>query len=126
METNALVTDPTDVSNSFNKYYSSVAENILNKRNFSGDGNFMKYMPEPLPNSLFLEKVYADQVEKLIKSFDKNKGTGPFSILPKIMNLICESIAMHISKIANLSFLTGVYPEKLKVAKVVTIYKCGS
>ena len=30
------------------------------------------------------------------------------------------------SKIANLSFLTGVHPEKLKVAKVVPIYKGGS
>ena len=62
MENNDLVTDPTDISNSFNKYYSSVAENILNKRNFVGDGNFMKYMPDPLPNSIFLEKVDADEV----------------------------------------------------------------
>ena len=126
MENNDLVTDQTHVSNSFNKYYSSVAENILNKRNFVGDGNFMKYMPDPLPNSLFLENVDADEVEKLIKSFDTNKGIGPSSIPPKIMNLICKSIANTISKIANLSFLTGVHPEKLKVAKIVPIYKSGS
>ena len=49
-----LVTDPADVSNSFNKYYSSVAENILNKRNFVEDGNFMTYMPDPITNSRFL------------------------------------------------------------------------
>ena len=83
-------------------------------------------MPEPLPNSIFLEKVDADEVGNLIKSFDTSKGTGPFSIPPKIMNLICESIANPISKIANLSFLTGVHPENLKVAKVVPIYKSGS
>ena len=83
----------------------------------------MKYMPVPLPNSIFLEKLDVDEVEKLIKSFDTNNGTGPFSIPPKIMNLVCESIANPISKIANLSFLTGVHPEKLKVAKVVPIYK---
>ena len=65
MENNDLVTDPTDVSNSFNKYYSSVAENILNKRNFVGDVNFMQYMPDPLPNSIFLEKVDTSEVEKL-------------------------------------------------------------
>ena len=122
---NDLVTGQTDVSNSFNKYYSSVAENIINKRNFMRDGNFMKYMPDPLPNSIFLEKV-ADEVEKLIQSFDTNKGTRPFSMTPKIMNLICESIAHPISKIANLSFLTAVHPERLKVTKVVPIYKSGS
>ena len=86
----------------------------------------MKYMPDPLTNSIFLETVDADEVDKIIKSFDTNKGTGPFSIPPKIMNLICESIANPISKIANLSFLTGVHPEKLKLSKVVAIYKSGS
>ena len=58
MENNDLVTDPTDVSNSFNKYY-----NILNNRKFVRDGNFMKCMPDPLPNSIFLEKVDAAEVE---------------------------------------------------------------
>ena len=87
MENFELVTDPTDVSNLFKKYYSSIAEQILNNRHFVGDGNFMKYMPYPLPNSIFLDKVDPDEVEKLIKSFDTNKGTGPFSIPPKIMNL---------------------------------------
>ena len=53
----------------------------------------MKYMPDPLPNSIFLEKADADEVEKLIKSFDTSRGTGPFSIPPKIQNLICENIA---------------------------------
>ena len=71
-------------------------------------------MPAPLPNSIFLEKIYPDELEKLIKSFHTNKGTGPFSIPPKIMNLICESIAPPISRISNPSFLTGVHPEKIK------------
>ena len=62
MENNDLVTDPTDVSNSFNKYYSGIAENILNNRKFVGDGNFMKYILDPLPNSIFLEKVNTDEV----------------------------------------------------------------
>ena len=66
MENNDLVTDPIDVSNSFNKYYSSIAENILSKCNFVGVGNFMKCMPDPLPNSIFLENDGADEVEKHI------------------------------------------------------------
>ena len=38
MENNDLVTDSTDVSNSFNKYCPSIAENILNNRNFKKFG----------------------------------------------------------------------------------------
>jgi exonuclease III len=126
MEDDDLLTNPIGISNSFNKYYSNIAENILNKRAYDGDGNFIKYMPDPVPNSLFFTAVDADEIRNLIKSFDPAKAAGPCSIPPKILNLICESISNPISKIANLSFQTGVHPERLKVAKVVPIFKSGS
>ena len=37
----------------------------------------------PLPNLIRLEKADANEVEKFMKRFDKNKETGPFSIPPK-------------------------------------------
>ena len=45
-ENNGQITDLTDANNSFNKYDTSVADNILNKHNLTGDANFTKYMPE--------------------------------------------------------------------------------
>ena len=42
------------------------------------------------------------------------------------MHRIWENIANPISKLGNLSFLTGVHPERLKVAKVIPIFKSGS
>ena len=98
LENDDLVTNPTGVSN----------------------------MPDPIPNSLFLTAVDTDEVINLIKTFDTGKATGPCSIPPKILHIICENIANPISKIANLSFLTGVHPECLKIAKVVLIFKSGS
>ncbi len=83
-------------------------------------------MPDPLPNSIFIDKVDESEVKNLIKSFDVNKTTGPFSIPPKIPNLISDSISNPISKIANLSFATGVHPYKLKTSKVIPIFKSGS
>ena len=44
----------------------------------------------------------------------------------KILNMICDSIANPIALIANISFLTGVHPERLKIAKVIPIFKSGS
>ena len=33
-----IITEPTGVSNAFNKYYINVSENILNKRKYTGHG----------------------------------------------------------------------------------------
>ena len=74
MENDYLITNIKSISNSFNNYYSNIAENILNKRQYLGDENFINYMPAPLPNSLFLTAVDADKVKNLIKSFDTRKA----------------------------------------------------
>jgi hypothetical protein len=121
-----IVTDPKEVSNAFNDYYSSIAQNILLQRKYNGDGNFMKYMPAHHDKSFFLHETDTIEVKTLIKSFNINKGTGPCSIPPKILNMICDSVSPPIAIIANLSFSTGVHPERLKVAKVIPIFKSGS
>ena len=45
MENDNLITNPTDVSNSFKCYYTDIAENIINKREYVGDENVVKYLP---------------------------------------------------------------------------------
>ena len=82
-------------------------------------------MPPPYETSLFLNETDSEEVKVLIKSFNVNKGTGPCSIPPKILNMICDSIANSIALIVNISFLTGVHPERLKIAKVIPIFKSG-
>ena len=126
IEEKHLVTCPKQVSDAFNKYNCTIAENILNKRKYTGDGDFNKYMPQPHYNSLLLTETNIEEVKSLIKSFNINTATGPCSMPPKILNLLCDSIAHPITEIANLSFLTGTHPERLKIAKVIPIFKSGS
>ena len=80
----------------------------------------------PPPHSMFLMETDAEEIQNIITSFDTNKGTGPCSLPPKIINLICNIIASAIAKLANISFETGVHPDRLKIAKVIPIFKSGS
>ena len=96
---NSLITNPTDISNSFNNYYSGIAENILKERKYEGYqdgyGNFMTYMPPPEPNSIAFHPVDGDDVYYIINSFDEKKKTGPNSIPPKILKLISVEISLQ-------------------------------
>ena len=44
----------------------------------------MKYMSDPLPNSIFLEKVDADEVESLSKVLTQTKELGHSVFLLKL------------------------------------------
>ena len=45
------ITDPTEIANKFNQYYTSVADNILKKRKFNGNKSFRDYLQNLLNNS---------------------------------------------------------------------------
>ena len=70
-------------------------------------------MPPSNPNSLLLTEVDTNEIKNIIKSFNIHKGTGPCSLPPKILNMICDTIANPIAKLANISFETGVHPERI-------------
>jgi len=58
--------------------------------------------------------------KKIIMSFKSNKLPGP-----KVLKQICIEICCLLAHICNLSFLTGVVPDSLKLAEVIPVYKKG-
>ena len=60
---------------------------------------------------------------KIIRSLDKNKSTGPYSIPFQILEAITDEISEVRVKVYNLSIECGIFPELLKTVKVVPIFK---
>ena len=54
---------------------------------------------------------------------DLNKSLGPNSIPIYIMKLCNVFFSNCLLKIVNLSFVTGIFPDLCKIAKVVPIFK---
>ena len=67
-----------------------------------------------------------EEIIKIIPNFKPRKLAGPNSIPTKIPRLFTDDISEHLSIIFNTSFATGIFPEKLKVAKVIPIHKKDS
>ncbi len=118
------LTDPTQIANKFNDFYVSIADNILKDRKYNGHNSFKDYLQNPLPNSFFLEECTVDEIKTLLYSvLNPKKSTGPNSVPVEILHTVCEDIAVPITALFNLSFKTGQYPDLLKIAKTIPIYK---
>ena len=58
-----------------------------------------------------------------ILHLDLNKSLGPNS-LPTFIRKFCnEFFSIYLTKILHISFVTGIFPDLCKLAKVVTIFK---
>ena len=107
------LTNQTDIANNFNTYFSSVAETILEEQNYTGDGNFRKYLSKPMPNS------------SIISALKTNKKACPISVPTDILLYLKDDISRPLCWIINISLINGTHPDKFKMANVIPIYKKG-
>ena len=122
-----LVTDPIQISETFCNQYTNVAQNILNKNKYEGDGNFERFMPPPCPNTITeFAPVTAEEIQAILKKFDPNKSTGPSSIPSKFLHYMSDSLINPLLLIVTTVLSSGIHPDKLKISKVIPIYKKGS
>ena len=75
--------------------------------------------------NFIIAQVSEEEVLSTIKSLE-NKPIGPLSIPVDLLKMICDLIIIPLCRIINMSFLTGVFPEKLKIVKVIPVHKNGS
>ena len=122
---NTLVTDPTVISDSFNNYFVSITESIRKNIPFASK-HFSSFLKNPVGNSIFFSPTDSIEVIGCISSINLGKSSGPFSIPSKILSALKGEMSVPLSKIINRSFSTGIFPNNLKLAKVIPIHKNGS
>jgi hypothetical protein len=122
---NSKITDPINIANSFNKYFASIGPNlseIIPNVNCS----IHDYLGEQQIQSVFLIPTTPDEIEREIDGLNASKATGQFSIPIRLLKILKLLLSKPLSHLFNISFSSGLVPDKLKIAKVIPVYKKGS
>ena len=106
----------------YNNHFSSVAGKLQASIHSQGQ-DFNSYLQNKSECSFFVKATNKYEIVDTITSNINNKASGPNSIPNEILLLIKESIAKPLADIINLSFSTGIYIEKLKISKIIPIFK---
>ena len=114
-------TNNNDISNKFNDYFTSIANEIANEINPS-PLNPCDFIPET--DSIFrLREINIHVLIKLVKKMDNKKSSDMFGLSNCLLKQIINSIAVPLVHIINQSIKTGQIPSQLKIAKVLPIFK---
>ncbi|XP_037803588.1 uncharacterized protein LOC119598012 [Penaeus monodon] len=120
---NNVTSDPRDIADGFNEYFSTIASNLSHKPS-QHHNDFTKYLPSPSKFSLRLSPVSHTELSVIIKSL-KHSAPGHDDISSEIIKECASEIIPHLKDLINKSFKTGIFPSHLQIAKVVPIYKKG-
>ena len=118
------VRDPLSIDNLFCNYFSSVAQ-ILNNNIPTSNINPMNYMPNPTLNSFYAAHVSVAEVVDVIAKLPNTSGnihSVPVFAQKRSSNILAHTVAY----IFNSSITEGVFPELLKISRVVPVYKSES
>ena len=123
---NKIITDTKEICNTFNDYFSTIAENILKSGKRPILKTYDKYLTNPIGNSFVFKDCDPCEINSLINDLNPLKASGPNEVPAVILQMISKIICVPLSKIYNISILTGTHPEKLKHANVIPVFKKGS
>ena len=119
------INDPIAIANTFNNFFTSIAETVQSKVKFSNK-SFRTFLSTKNNDSFVITATNREEICKIISSLNINKSCGSNSIPTKILHLVKDQISKHLATISNLSFSTGMFPTILKTAKVIPIHKKDS
>ena len=75
-------------------------------------------------DSIVVQPVSVAQVRNIITSL-KDSSTGWDHLSPFVMKQCVDTYVEHITVLINNSFYHGIFPDELKLARVVPIFKSG-
>ena len=117
-----LTYDPTEITNIFNKYFSSVGHRLASNSPPS-NCHFSEYLRGKDEKSFFFYPVAPTEIEREIRSIPLNKAHGLYSCPNHIPCSVRYILTYPLAKLMNLSVTSRGYPSKLKHANVITVYK---
>ncbi len=119
--------NPLEIANHFNKFFTLVGQQISD-RVAPVDKNAEDYINynRPVPD-LLLQNTTAEHARKTIKTLSQKKNSNDAQgVSTKMIKYIGNEISIPLAHIFNLSLSMGVFPSKLKLCRVVPIFKSGN
>ena len=120
---NKLTNDSNLIANSFNKHYINVGPN-LSKTIPPTDQDPLSYITDNNSHSMLLNSVSEEETVTTIKLL-KESSPGHDAIHSKVIKSSYQHFLKPLTYLINLSFSTGIFPDKLKTACVIPLYKSG-
>ncbi len=116
------ITNDNDIANAFNSYFSHILSNLTD-RIPPQNTTFKRFMGSMNINSMLLFEASNGELLKFMSQLKSNKSAGSDDMLPKLVKQRCQELCTPLLTIINRSLWEGIFPDKLKIAKVLPFFK---
>ena len=117
-----LITSRRVIISEFNKYFVNIANKLNEKKADNENHNFENYLKNRNENSISLQEITSSELNHIIKNLNPNKSSD---LSPRILNLFRHRLSPILSVLFNNCINASIFPDELKIARVVPLFKTG-
>ena len=116
--------DAKSVADNFGKFYSTIGSNLAKNihENGSSINDYLKNI-KINPNTIYLHPITPTEILRYINRLPSKNSSGYDGISNQFLKSIKHAITIPLTKIFNLSISTGEFPENMKLAEVIPLFK---
>ena len=123
MKDGHIIKDQKSIVNSFNDFFVNIGQNLTRNIPTCHNKNFQMYLNNNNLCSFHFTMRDNDYTKKVIHSLRTKTSTGHEGISVKLLKFLSPALVEPLTLIINQSLISGIFPDKLKIAKVVPLYK---
>ena len=114
-----------EIANAFNNFFVGVGPNLAKGIHKPANVCIKDFLPEANIDTMFLEPVSEEEIINTVKACGNKTSLDCHDMNMSLIKKIIVPIAKPLEYIFNLSLSSGIFPDLMKVAKVVPLFKSG-
>ena len=118
--------DKNHIANRFNNFFVNVGPSFSERIPEPRDLSYKNYLTKVITSRFNFDMVNSSDIHKTIQGLKTKTSCGYDGLSTKLLKQISSIVSPTLALITNQSLFTGIFPEKLKIAKVLPLLKKGN
>jgi hypothetical protein len=120
---NIKVTDKCTIAEEFNNYFINLGPSLASHIEKPHGKSFEQYLKNPVKQKFNFNQVTCNSVIEIIDKLRSKTSTGFDNISTILLKKIKHELVNPLTLTINQALNTGIFPDKLKIAKVIPLFK---
>ena len=122
---NNVLRKPEEIAQGFNKFFTEIGPKLASKIPKSKT-DFKSYLGKKQNNEFKFSELSEVRILRFIDKMKPKSSFGEDCVSSKVFKIISPVIIQPLKHLINLSLKTGFFPDELKIAKIIPIFKDSS
>ena len=119
-----IVSNKEKIAENFNEFFANIGHKLSQDIQPSVSHTF--YLKNCVTSSMILFPPTSSEVASELKRLKVNKSSSDDQIPTKFIVIAADVISPYFTYLVDFMFTKGIFPNALKIAKVIPIHKSGS